>query len=280
MHISIKSRYFILLSCLFILSCGTADKAYLNKETSTADENAAVSSEVAGTEIEIDKSFKIFPEAVWNMSGQNKYLYFIGISPYYLDEKKSDEILLSDASQSAAVFDSVFGFSGKITGKSSAGIKTGSSFNYIFDSNSYEYYKINLEEEATYRDNGSIYRIYRLENSFEFPSVEKSEKNKTPGWINSLPEIEGYMFSIGVSGRYSRIADSVKNADSAALEAMIKQKNITVYSDTGYNNLNPQSYEYASSGLKGFYILRRWWSSDRRNYYSLGVIKENRQKAE
>ena len=216
-----------------------------------------------------------FPEAVWNMTGSDDYLYFTGISPYYLDEKKSDEVLLNDAAQSAAVFEMVFGFSGKITGKSSAGIKTGSSFNYIFNNNSYEYYRDNLEEEETYRESNSVYRIYRVKSSFKLPLIKESEAVKMPDWINRLPEMKGYLFSIGVSGRYSRIADSVRKADSAALEAMIKQKNITVYSDSGYNNLNPQSYEYASSGLKGFYIIRRWWSEDRKIFYSLGLIREN-----
>ena len=264
----LKLSFFILLISIIFISCGTAGKSLKNGGSSSSDEQVQ-SGQEASLETEKD-----FPEAVWNMTGEGEYLYFTGISPYYLDDKKSDEILLNDASESAAVFDSVFGFSGKITGKSSAGIKTGSSFNYIFENNSFEYYKSSLEEESTYSEKDTVYRIFRVRKSYIFPAVEKSEKNKVPEWINSLPEIDGYMFSIGVSGRYSRISDSVKNADSAALEAMIKQKNITVYSDTGYNNLNPHSYEYASSGLKGFYILRRWWSPDRKNYYSLGVIKE------
>ncbi len=100
------------------------------------------------------------------------------------------------------------------------------------------------------------------------------QKAKPHPGLKKNPEIDGYLFSIGVSGRFSRISDSVRKADDAALEEMIKQKNITVFTDSGYNYSNISGYEYSSSELKGFYIIRRWWSPDLNNFYSLGIIKD------
>ena len=134
MHTNIKTLYSAFLLCIILISCGTTDKASASGPEGFSAETGTYNSEII-TDTE-DHRKSGFPEAVWNMSGKDGCLYFTGISPYYLDEKKSDEVLLNDASRSAAVFDNVFGFSGKITGKSSAGVKTGSSFNYIFDNSS------------------------------------------------------------------------------------------------------------------------------------------------
>jgi hypothetical protein len=208
------------------------------------------------------------------MSGKEGYLFFTGISPKYLDKKYSKEISLKDAAESAAVFDSVFGVSGKITERSSYGTRSGASFNYIYSSAAYSKYRETFENIFSFEDTGSSYSIFRIKSSLNLPDVEKSRAEASPGWIKMVPVIEGYSFSIGVSGRYSSIADSVKNADASSLEDMIKQKNITVFTDSGYNKYDTRGIEYAASELEGFYIIRRWWSADLKYFYSLGMIKE------
>ncbi len=209
------------------------------------------------------------------MSPDNEYIYFTGISPYFLDNGKSDEILLKDAAQSAAVYESVFGFSGLIKEKSAVGTRTGVSFNYIYYKPSFDFYFENLESVYSFSDSESVYRVFRIKKKYYTPAIAVSVKNKVPEWINRMPSIAGYSFSIGVSERYSRISDSVRSADSSALEEMIKQKNITVYSDSGYNYSDSSGFEFAGSQLKGFYIIRRWWTPDKRQFYSLGIMKNN-----
>ena len=119
------------------------------------------------------------------------YLYFTGISPVYLDEKKSDEILLKDASESAADYESVFGFTGIITEKASSGTRTGTTFNFIYSNKAYTYYMEKLEKYISCRENDAVYRIYRIESDVLMPDIEKSEKGSEPGWISKTPQIEG-----------------------------------------------------------------------------------------
>jgi len=270
-----KNRLFIplhILTVVMILSCTSSPVKGINHAFAENTENQEESDNTAS-----GKGFNNFPEAVWNMTDNDEYLYFTGISPFYINKKISDELLLEDASESAAVFEGVFGFSGKITEKSGSGTRTGASFNYIYSDSSFKYYMENLETVSTYKKNESIFRIFRIQNSMKLPSLIKSSQNYPPLWINKLPEIEGFSFSIGISGRYSRISESVRNADASSLEEMIKQKNISVFTDSGYNNFSSRGIEYASSELKGFYIIRRWWSPDLRNFYSLGMIDDSLQ---
>ena len=259
------------------MSCNTVNDSYKDVSGNNSENNQNTAVGAGNTEENIkftdSNSISDFPESVWNMTPDEEYIYFTGISPYYLDSKKSDEILLKDAAQSAAVYDNVFAFSGLIKEKSSMGTRTGVSFNYIYDQSSFEYYYDNLESVYSHNKADSIYRVFRIKKYYNLPKIPVSVENKEPDWIYSMPVAKGYSFSIGVSGRYSRISDSVRNADSSALEEMIKQKNITVYTDSGYNYSDSSGFEYAGSNLKGFYIIRRWWRGDK--FYSLGIMKDS-----
>ncbi len=212
-----------------------------------------------------------FWDRIWNMSGESGYLYFSGFSPVYAEKINSDKILLKEASEAAAVFDGVFGVSEKYTERSSFGTKHGSSFNYIYSRASLEKYLENLEPYYSYEDANTSYRVFRIADSCILPEIEKSRPEITPEWIKRLPEVKGYVFSVGVSGRYSSIADSAAKADDNALEEMIKQKNISIIS---VDSIFEQGMQYSRSELHNFYIIRRWWSPDMKYFYSLGTLPE------
>lgn len=264
-----------LVFILFFTSCaGVQNINTLTESSYPVSESGVSDNKITNNAAESKTPGDSFYRRIWNMSGEEGYLFFTGISPKYLDKKYSDEISLKDAAESGAVFDSVFGVSGKITERSSCGTRSGASFNYIFTSDAYRKYREGFEYIFSFDDSNSSYSIFRIKSSMELPDIEESRAEVSPGWIKKLPVIDGYSFSTGVSGRYSSIAASVKNADAASLEDMIKQKNITVFTDSGYNKYETRGIEYAASELEGFYIIRRWWSSDLKYFYSLGMIKE------
>ncbi len=67
------------------------------------------------------------------------------------------------------------------------GTRTGNSFNYIYNSSDYDYYRDNFEIESTYKDRDSVYRIFKIKKSMSMPEVELSAEGKTPSWIKKKP---------------------------------------------------------------------------------------------
>ena len=101
--------------------------------------------------------------------------------------------------------------------------------------------------------------------------------NGVPDWTNRIPEIPGYIVSVGIALQSSYIADSFNAADDQALEDLSRQ--ISVQIVTGKKQIENSvgsaslqtNYELSEVVIPGFYILDRWRSPDSRYYYSLAI---------
>lgn len=209
---------------------------------------------------------------------------FLGMSPLFMEEGKTEETCLEYAAWQA------------------------SRFLYVNSFNLYFYYErndaiMNYEDALLSVDTGLIESlkdelvvIGRHETSkdqfilYELPSkrIEINYKpgtrlNTAPYWINNIPNINGYDVSVGVSARQFYFSDSVYEADMNALTEMVAMKsgvNIKTVTSTSSRNseyLNRETFskEESTGVLEGFYIISRWYSPDGNYIYSLAVSSKN-----
>lgn len=111
--------------------------------------------------------------------------------------------------------------------------------------------------------------------------VSPNRGNDEPRWVNSPPQAEGYIVSVGVSQRSRRLKQSLDYADEQALAALLLQSNTTLrmiedrrtVEERGTQDQLTVAQE-ASAQLAQFYIAARHISEDGDYYYSLAVARE------
>ena len=130
-----------------------------------------------------------------------------------------------------------------------------------------------------YRDNEGTYILAELEGinfrgSF---SVVPGEGN-TPDWLYNVPEIPGYLVSIGIVQRSRYKIDSIRKADEQALANLAKQVSIVVKakrtdleSEVSGSAFSETNYEVTSTFIRGFYVLGRWSTDNGNTYHTLAV---------
>lgn len=105
--------------------------------------------------------------------------------------------------------------------------------------------------------------------------------SKEPEWVSSIPEIPGYIVSVGVTDRRATLKQSVLAADKQALSEMLRQLTIKTKAGeleqtTSIGQVTKSATsQIARAELNGMYILARWHSNNGRYYYSLAVCPEN-----
>lgn len=130
-----------------------------------------------------------------------------------------------------------------------------------------------------YRDNEGTYILAELgginfRGSF---SVVPGEGN-TPDWLYNVPEIPGYLVSIGIVQRSRYKIDSIRKADEQALASLAKQVSVVVKakrtdqeSEVSGSAFSETNYEVTSTFIRGFYVLGRWSTDNGNTYYTLAV---------
>ena len=105
--------------------------------------------------------------------------------------------------------------------------------------------------------------------------------SKEPEWVTSIPEIPGYIVSVGVTDRRASLKQSILAADKQALSEMLRQLSIKTKAGeleqtTSIGQVRKSATsQIAKAELKGMYILARWHSNSGRYYYSLAVCPES-----
>ncbi len=265
---NILKRLLIVVSVLILLSCAGEQRADHHSGSHNTDQAI--------------KSEDIFFDSVCNTPYSRGSLFFYGFSPHYTDIEKEKDAILESAFESVMLFHDIdvsyFGFY----------LESGAAFQGISKKLFIETEildKENIKEKLKLRYNfrnrnisGALFEMEQndLTNTvpddfYNFTGIEISVREKKPSWINLVPEIRDYNFSVGVSERYSRISESIRHADLNSIEEMIKQKSVSVVSKTDKGYYGRNATEHSAAVIKGFYIIRRWWDPDMRNYYSLGV---------
>ncbi|MBI9107372.1 MAG: LPP20 family lipoprotein [Spirochaetales bacterium] len=134
---------------------------------------------------------------------------------------------------------------------------------------------------AVFKDTYGTYIIAELADE-NLPAIPYSTKwkNGKPEWTNVIPEIPGYMVSVGISLQAGYVAESFTASDNQALEDLARQISVDIV--TGKRQIEnaigtasiQQNLETSKVVIPGFYILDRWRTPNGRYYYSLGVAPE------
>lgn len=131
-------------------------------------------------------------------------------------------------------------------------------------------------------DNEGTYILAELEGvefkgSFTGMPLETGE----PDWLYNIPEIPGYLVSIGSVERSRYKIDSIRRADEQALANLAKQVSVVVKAKRSDRNsevsgsaFSETNYEVTSAFIRGFYVLGRWSTDNGNTYHTLAVCPE------
>jgi hypothetical protein len=97
-----------------------------------------------------------------------------------------------------------------------------------------------------------------------------------PTWIDTYPEVSGYLFGVGSSRPYYFLNDSLEAADFSAAQNLLDLQSeytfsksvVDVYNDT----LDRALYQNSRALLQGFSIVSRYYDKETDTYWSLASI--------
>ena len=262
------SKFFLIIVLCFLI-CSCAGSYNPSQNTDIPVEN-------------VNKSEQSFFDIICNTPESNENLYFYGFSPVHADLKKEEKQIIEIASDSVMFFRFIDGKYASIINTSGMTFDFSRKLFIETDDLTREDILEILKLFYNSRNSSVSFAVFEIdkrrfgysEESYQFSSIPQSVRDREPGWISRLPESDDYIFSVGISGRYSELSQSISRADMNAIEEMIKQKSVRVTSDLSSGSTGRNGTEYSDAVIKGFYIIRRWWSPDMRNYYSLGVSEK------
>ncbi|MCF7943479.1 MAG: hypothetical protein K9L21_03490 [Spirochaetia bacterium] len=117
------------------------------------------------------------------------------------------------------------------------------------------------------------------------PFVQKFDDSGRPLWVDTLPEIPGYLAAVGSVLGYRFERDSLEAADVTAAELLLNKSPEAVTEAQSYSVSssykssagNLESFQEgvlqkSEGALEGFYVLARWYDAAANYYYSLAVI--------
>ncbi len=132
-------------------------------------------------------------------------------------------------------------------------------------------------------DNEGTYILSELEGvEFKGSFIDIPLENGEPDWLYNVPDIPGYLVSIGTVQRSRYKIDSIRRADEQALANLAKQVSIVVKAKRADRNseisgsaFSETNYEITSTFIRGFYVLGRWSTENGNTYHTLAVCPEN-----
>lgn len=114
---------------------------------------------------------------------------------------------------------------------------------------------------------------------FNFTIDDATSDFKYPSWFLKSPDIEGYIFGVGVYSKTSKITDLFINSDATARAEVVKVLRTKV--DTEFRDYIEDNFEVtdffsnksASANIGGIYIVKRYFDEKKKISYSLAVLK-------
>lgn len=194
------------------------------------------------------------------------------------DREQELPAALLQASQQASKFVAVKALSKFYSEKLNSSMKYMRDLDVIWDRDLALEMIDQLEVIEIHQDTYGTYIIAELPTySIKQPAWVNSSTGSTPEWTSRIPEIPGYIASVGVALQTGYVADSFEASDNQALEDLSRQISVEIVTgkkqivnSVGTATLN-SNYESSEVVIPGFYILARWRTPDSRYYYSLGI---------
>lgn len=129
-----------------------------------------------------------------------------------------------------------------------------------------------------------LYKIWLKFNKerlpyFDFELRDYILPSGVPSWFAKLPDIDGYIFGVGIYKNDSRIAYLFKKSDLIAMTEIVNTLSIKVnselkdYLSDNFELTNFFSNHYSKLNLGGILIIRRYFNQRTKTAYSLAVYK-------
>ena len=220
---------------------------------------------------------------LWDTSPDNGSLLFSSFIPRMAYRDEEVEFAVAEAARQASIL-----YNAKVDAKFA--VKSNNrdlgyleAINIQYDRALAGDLKDSIKLRYHFRDNEGTYILAELDGinfrgSF---SVVRGEGN-TPDWLHNVPEIPGYLVSIGIVQRSRYKIDSIRKADEQALASLAKQVSVVVKakrtdleSEVSGSAFSETNYEVTSTFINGFYVLGRWSTDNGNNYYTLAVCPVN-----
>jgi hypothetical protein len=220
---------------------------------------------------------------LWNTAPMNGKLLFSSFIPSRAFRDEEIDLAISDAARQASVL-----FNAKIDAKFA--VKSNNKdFGFLeaidvqYDKGLAADLKSKIIITSHYRDNEGTYILAELEGiKFKGSFSNLSTSGGEPDWLYNIPEIPGYMVSVGSIQRSRYKIDSIKKADEQALANLAKQVSVIVKAkrtdlegEGSGSSFSETNYEVTSTFVRGFYVLGRWSTDNGNTYYTLAVCPAN-----
>ncbi len=220
---------------------------------------------------------------LWDTSPDNGTLLFFSFIPGRADREEEIKLAVSEAARQAAMLSSL-----KVDAKFAV-MSNNKDLGYLeaidvqYDRGLAEDLVAKIKIRQHYRDNEGTFILAELDSiSYkENFSVTKGKENE-PDWLYNVPEIPGYLVSIGAVQRSRYKIDSIRRADEQALANLAKQVSVVVKakrtdleSEGSGSAFSETNYEVTSTFVRGFYVLGRWSTGNGNIYYTLAVCPVN-----
>lgn len=285
MNLLSRIQLTILLILIFILISCTSTSVELVSGNSESSVNSGTADKymdpvIVDGEIDFTNSAYSF---LWDTSPDNGSLLFSSFIPRMAYRDEEVEFAVAEAARQASIL-----YNAKVDAKFA--VKSNNrdlgyleAINIQYDRALAGDLKDSIKLRYHFRDNEGTYILAELDGinfrgSF---SVVRGEGN-TPDWLHNVPEIPGYLVSIGIVQRSRYKIDSIRKADEQALASLAKQVSVVVKakrtdleSEVSGSAFSETNYEVTSTFINGFYVLGRWSTDNGNNYYTLAVCPVN-----
>lgn len=133
------------------------------------------------------------------------------------------------------------------------------------------------------QDNAGTYILATVEGVPAAPAISGVQPSSggEPSWVNNPPVIPGYLTAVGVINPSRRFRDSLDRVDQEALKGLLQQTGTTIRmiedrrdEERRGTQMQVTTAQEANATLRGFYVLARYATQDKRYFYSLAIARE------
>lgn len=225
-------------------------------------------------------------DALWNLDGYPMNVFYGLAAPSGDREAMAAEALYRCA-RSVAISEHLYVSTGLVTESAGAQLQSWASRGEaVYDESSIEGIASRLKTLELIEGKEGMLLIAEdpAKTAVRRPDAGGRDKTGRPAWIDSPPQIPGYIAAVGETKGYRFLTDSLEAADIAAAYALMEASADTVtearsYSETAKATGQTQTGEAGRNGvfqlsrgtIQGFYVLARWFDARKNVYYTLAV---------
>ncbi|MBI9098590.1 MAG: hypothetical protein JEY91_08920 [Spirochaetaceae bacterium] len=278
-----RRNYLIsLLFILFISGCAT--------ENENARREAIPSGEIEKQEMTQNQNPKqVEPSSLDQLSlrtyPEDNAFVIAAVTPRFLFNEDEVAYALASASRQISIYYGAYVSYQKLIDENVIGTIQAQKVEIIYDKDLADSFlnKLEIIEESHALDYYAALIKMKGNSLPGYPAIELMP-DKKPFWINSPPDIEGFIIGVGASGRRKTVYESWEQADKLAMAEIANIISTNIYGGTANVERGGESYSASTTvnqtlissnvHIEGLYIISRWREPDESYYYSLAIAEK------